>query len=299
MKKSLLALGVLSALTLSTNVTAANLEVPGGQTWHFTNWETRVSAAGDQLQGLIRLDQIFDKNGNTLFASGPGEEIVGYFNNLILSAPYTEALGAAFSFTGGDIFLYSDTTPNFNPTLNATLGSAGYANESPGATSYAADPAALFSAPILGGAGAGVTDGTLFAHLKFDTGISVTDPTATLAGSIRNLISADDGLGSPALQGDGAAFLSIVAGSSFNLYNTNGFTDLSGNKHDMRLDNTLFVTNGPAAIGPVTFDNTTNGWDTHSDDPVKLLATVPEPSSLALLGLALASFGFANKRRAA
>jgi hypothetical protein len=293
--------GLLAAATAGVMIAGAGAAqafslTSGSHTWHFTNWETRVTGQGDVLEGLIRVDQIFNNDtGNTVFSTNPGEELVGYFTGLTVQS-ITEAPGAPFSFTGGEIFLYTDTTPDFNPSKDPTVGSgaANLASDSPGVSNIAPDAAPTDQAPLLSGAaGAGVTDGTLWAHIVFDAGISLADPTATLAGGIRPVVAVDDGLGSPALQGDGSGFMSIVAGSAYDQYNTNGY---NGGLSDFRLDNTFFITNGPAAVGPVSFDNTTNGWDTHSDDPVKALA-IPEPATIGLMGMGLFGIGVLQRRR--
>ena len=295
MKKTLISSVLAGLMAMSSSAYSLNFETGTGQTWHFTNWETRLvqDQNGDYntLEGLIRIDQIFDDNG-TIFATGPDAELVGYFTGFQVRQ-FSEGLGAPFKFEGGEIKLWLDTTPDFNPSKDPTVGSgsANLASESPGVVAIAPDAAPTDQAPLLvGNVGAGVTDGVLWADIVADTGISLTDPGATLSGAIRNDVTTDDGFGSPALQGDGASFLSIIGGSQQANYDSNGFTDLVGGVHDFRLDNTFFITNGPAPIGPVSFDNTTNGWDTHSDDPVKALS-VPEPASPALLGLGLSALG--------
>lgn len=321
LKKGLFATAAAGVLALGigsvpTDAGAAPFTLTGGgQTWHFTNWETRVTDVGQELQGLIRVDNIFkDSNGNEVFSTTPAEEIVGYFRGLTVKN-IDESPGGSFAFTSGFIALYRDTTPDFNPSLDATVGSglSNLATESPGVADIDPDPTPSDVAPIVDGdgVGAGVTDGVLWALIRFDTGISITDPTATLTGSIRAIPPnpvIDDGYGSPALQGDGSAFLSIVAGEVFEHYDTNEFVDLFGGEHDFRLDNTFFITNGPASIplappgcpgplpGCLEFDNTTNGWDTHSDDPVKSVG-LPEPMTSAIFGMGLLGMAGVMRRR--
>lgn len=297
LKTALLATATGLSLAIGSMGSASALSLTAGnQTWHFTDWEVAVGDKGDTLEGLIRVDSIFDGGGNTLFATNPGEELVGYFTGLVLRDPgLTPALSETFAFDGGEIFIYYDTSPDFNPSKDPTIGSglANLGTESPGVTNIGPDGAPIDQAPVDGLSGAGVTDGTLFAHLVFDPGADLFDPTSTLAGSIRGTATSDDGNGSPALQADGASFLSIVDGTAFTQYDTNGF---NGGLSDMRLDNTLFITDIPGSGG--LFDNTTNGWSVWSDDPVKAIQ-VPEPTTLALMGIGLLGLGALSRRRKA
>ena len=285
--------GLTAAAAGLGSASAAPFTIEAGPTTiHFTNWETTVSAAGDELTGLIRIDQILNTaTGNTIFSTSPSEEIVGYFRGLILSPPgFIPAPGAPFAFTGGELFLYRDTTPDFNPSRNPAVGSgpANVATDSPGVPNIGPQAPAN-QAPILGGAGNGVTDGALWAHIVFDPGLNLANPTATLSGSIRATLPADDGFGSPAFQGDGQSYLSIDGGEVFGIYDTNGF---NGGLSDFRLDNTFFITNN----GTPAFDNTTNGWDTHSDDPVR--GIIPEPMTIGIIGMSLLGLGIARRRKA-
>ena len=61
MKKVLIALFVL-ALAVSGATKAQAINIPAGPiTFHWTNWETRVDAEDDTLDGIFRLYQILHR----------------------------------------------------------------------------------------------------------------------------------------------------------------------------------------------------------------------------------------------
>jgi len=80
----------------------------------------------------------------------------------------------------------------------------------------------------------------------------------------------------------GIAFANVIGGSAASLF----MLDIFGPGRDIRIDFDIdFDANG-----------TIDGWQVESDDPVQFGA-IPEPTTLALLGLGLASLGVIRRRK--
>jgi len=297
LKKALLGSVMVAGLmaTMGTTPAAAGPLGMSGQTqFHFTNWEDTVdtTTSGNRLSGLIEIDNIKSQitvgnpagNGVYQFASG-GPQIVGYFTDLFTTTP---AAPGTFRFTGGEIKLYYKASCNnsgfgsmcFDPTKTIVGG--------------------IGNAPIDGGVGAGITDGTLVLDLLFNPP-NALGPTDTL-----------DGTFSPICQGEPFGILVTGCGSGSGFLDTSGTTAI-WNKffdtnaqpdpyfglsfHDMSLQNTFFFRNTcNEVLQPGC--SLQNGWTVTSDDPVTgFVKDVPEPMTLSLFGMGLLGMGFMNRRR--
>lgn len=260
MKKNyLLFLLVIFSFVLSGSAFAVSIPVPSGPiSFHWTNWENRVTQTGDPLGGIFRLDQITDPTtSTTVWSNGDlGVELTGVFSGLTTATFGGETVGSTDTFTGGHLDVYIDTNQDFDPT----------------------NP------------GSGVTNGTLWLSADFVTGADILNPAATLVASVTSVGS--DGLGRPSINATGTALLSVTGGSAANLFDSNTVPRFDGVGNiigyaDFSVVNTLHITN----TGNAPFTTQRDGWDVWSSDPINGFAT-PEPSTILLFGLGL--FGLAG-----
>lgn len=123
-----------------------------------------------------------------------------------------------------------------------------------------------------------ITDtGSLFLSGVFSPGVIFGDATTTFLSLFNN----------GTLNGGSGGYLDFTGGSALSTFDTNGQFDPNGGAHDAHVDVTFFAATGGAA---------TAGWTVQSSGQITG-AAVPEPASLALLGLGGLAAGWVSRRR--
>lgn len=239
----------------------------------FSNYENLDKATGGACTpiavgcvnyGILDVTQILNPVTNAvLWTKGQdGGFLSGVFNGITVASVSGSAPNINVLSTGGVAKIY------LNPTaIDPTLGTGGYIG------------------PVGGLAYNTVTNvagGSLFLSLVFDAGCDLAGHT--VCGTFNSSTTPFSGA-------VGSSFLSVTgAGSHDAMFDTNGQVTALGGHSDFLSQNTFCPNGDPRCGGPV------GNWQLLSDDPIRG-RVIPEPETLALVGIALFGLGFSGRRK--
>jgi hypothetical protein len=230
-----------------------------------------ISAVGDELIGIGIVNRILDAGNNVLWQNGDnGRELTlyfqGYFAESFSTTSIPNVIGVdVVNFSGGVLTLYSDNTPNFSAAGTLPQGIATATDGNVWLT--------LAGSPI-GGFGANTGSPITLTS----TGLRNGDVGAPF--SFANNIT-------------GTGLLDVTGGPAAVYLDTNTFGCIAGAGQPCPDDaDKTFTSSGQIPVSPG------GSWAFRGTGEVQDFAAIPEPTTLALLGLGLASLGMRSRRKA-
>ena len=277
----LLCSALLVSAGLVSAVSAAPIALPGGPVVINFNNHEQISASNSIVApsgakegnwgiftvntiykgGAIPATQLFGTSGPPIFADSLSGQITGIFWGIRTITP---GCPTCFDAAGGHLDLWWDNPSAVGGTF-ADLGIATPAQRTGDST---------FT---------NFTDGTFLARVDFASGIDPTNSSVDIRGSV---VPAAGGFVGVA---DSFANVDLTAGGAWATALDTNFFNTAFGQRDIRFHN------GYNDFIPWLGPTGTDVLGAVSSDPARAFA-VPEPGSLALIGLALAGLGFMRRR---
>lgn len=289
----------LFALALAATAMVGAQAAPGFSLNAYPGWDgsysiklagyesfTGALAAGTQNFGVLKVTSIVSGDGShTLWVDGQGgAEITGTFSGITLTNVVPNGFGGATVIsTGGTASFF------LNPmgSLNAAGGF------SQGAVTGYTDAGCAVNTNCYDGI-SNVAGGISFVTAQWVPGVldAIGDTVSTVAGTFSAISTPQSGYA--------AGFLSVTGGTYAYHFDSNAFAFATpGNaRADMRANNT-FCTPGFACSATAADAGglpARGGWALRIDDPING-SYIPEPATLALMGLGLVAASAASRRR--
>jgi hypothetical protein len=249
----------------------------------FENFSNGLNV-GSQNYGVLKVTSIqtIGFGEVTIWADGQnGAEITGVFSEIEVSNFIAAGPGGFLYAIGGTTDLYINPMGSLVAAGGFTQGIGGYAAAGGGCT-------------VNQNCYHGVSDvvgGGLLLSADYVPGADTFDDP--LVNTVVGTLTAAN-----PLRGSAQGYLAVTGGAAADIFDTNGFI---GGTADLNANNT-FCTVGTSACATFAQAGGTpasGGWQLKIDDPVVGSVKLPEPASLALVGLGLLGAGMARRRKSA